>query len=121
MSFAGFQGQEAKDFDWGWLKMDPPAAGWGPSPDRASVSPAEAETDPDVEAFEALQEDRRGTAAQRQLEEAADLAGADSVDIKGESDAAIGADGKKIQNYIQQEEAIVSRQLDLGGDYRRQS
>ena len=73
MSFAGFQGQEAKDFDWPWLGMDPPEGGWGPSP-----------------------------------------AGADSVDIKGESDAAIGANGEKIQNYIQENEAIVSRPLNLG-------
>ncbi len=42
--------------------------------------------DPDVDAFEAMQEDRRTTTIQRQLEDSADLAGADTVDIKGESD-----------------------------------
>jgi len=75
---------------------------------------AEMTADPDVEAFEAMQERSRTTEIQRQLEEAADLAGADSVDIKGESDAAIGANGEKIQNYIQENEAIVSRPLNLG-------
>ena len=85
-----------------------------PAFEKTKARIAEMTADPDVEAFEAMQERSSTTATQRQLEEAADLAGADSVDIKGESDAAIGANGEKIQNYIQENEAIVSRPLDLG-------